>query len=394
MKLKAINPSQHKLAQAISLALLALAANQAQALSYTVSAPIPVDGALLNNAGQFIVDSTNGTFAAYNISTGTTGLRAQPPVVPGQSTPADYLVGWAFNDAGHVAGTAMDTVHDKWTATRWDTATGVGTPLNNLTDAFGNLAFGINNQDQVVGKAWNTTIGGGAYSPVYWDADGSVHNLGTLGGSQGQAWAINDTGTIVGSSFTTNDDADHATVWHNGSIIDLGTLTSSDNYSRAISINNAGQVVGFSGQSVDDPDAHAVLWNLDGTTAPIDLGLAQDDNINNIKLQINDAGTVITHTWDAGAGKLHSTVWNGGSFTDLNAASLTPEQIAAGWNLFALSINNQGVILASISVPGATSVQVALLTPTAVPVPGAVWLFSSALAGFVGMKRRKQGQGA
>jgi len=31
-----------------------------------------------------------------------------------------------------------------------------------------------------------------------------------------------------------------------------------------------------------------------------------------------------------------------------------------------------------------------LLTPSAVPIPAAVWLFGSALAGFIGFNRRKQ----
>ena len=84
-------------------------------------------------------------------------------------------------------------------------------------------------------------------------------------------------------------------------------------------------------------------------------------------------------------------MWDQGNFTDLS--SLIPAALAAdGMSLsnYLTQINQDGAIVGRILDSGNAAVGSYLLTPVAVPVPGAVWLFGSALAGFIGMKRRKQ----
>ena len=87
----------------------------------------------------------------------------------------------------------------------------------------------------------------------------SITDLGTLGGDYVHSMAtdINSRGQVVGWS---NGDSgtNHAFLWEDGKMTDLGTLPGSGG-SMAKGINNRGQVVGYSGHA-DSGTNHAVLW--------------------------------------------------------------------------------------------------------------------------------------
>ena len=89
-----------------------------------------------------------------------------------------------------------------------------------------------------------------------------------------RGFGINNNGVVVGDSafLATNTGASpvrHATLFGDGSRIDLGTLTK-QTYSRANSINGFNQVVGFSGPTLDTPKSRAFFWSK--STGMIDLG--------------------------------------------------------------------------------------------------------------------------
>lgn len=76
-------------------------------------------------------------------------------------------------------------------------------------------------------------------------------DLGTLGGTDSRAVAINDRGQVIGTSSTASGRY-HAFIWQDGVMTDLGVLPGKSN-SKAAAINDRGQVVG-------DSDDRAFLW--------------------------------------------------------------------------------------------------------------------------------------
>jgi probable HAF family extracellular repeat protein len=85
-------------------------------------------------------------------------------------------------------------------------------------------------------------------------------DLGTLdGGNHSWAQGINDSGQIVGYSWTTTEGNpyEHAFLYENGTMTDLGDL--GGNTSFATAINDNGQIVGYS--YTNTGELHAVLWN-------------------------------------------------------------------------------------------------------------------------------------
>jgi len=100
-------------------------------------------------------------------------------------------------------------------------------------------ATDINDAGQIVGWGYHNAI------PRAYLFDGiEFVDLGTLGGNISVAWAINESGKVVGAADT-EDGERHAFLWENGVMTRLGPFDG--NYSVAMDINERGVVVGSFG---------------------------------------------------------------------------------------------------------------------------------------------------
>ncbi|HZX27131.1 MAG TPA: DUF3466 family protein, partial [Telluria sp.] len=107
-------------------------------------------------------------------------------------------------------------------------------------------ASAINEVDEVVGSSRidSTTYNRHAFLySMHW-----MQDLGTLGGASSGANAINNRGQIVGSS-TTASGAEHAFLYRRGKMLDLNALPELQGTGwtlvNANGINDAGQIVGI-----------------------------------------------------------------------------------------------------------------------------------------------------
>ncbi len=79
----------------------------------------------------------------------------------------------------------------------------------------------------------------------------SVADLGTLGGTFGEANALNNKAWVVGDAFLPGDTVRHAFLWRKGVMKNLGTLGGPN--SLAAALNERGEITGFSDTSTPDP---------------------------------------------------------------------------------------------------------------------------------------------
>jgi probable HAF family extracellular repeat protein len=278
-----------------------------------------------------------------------------------------------INSYGQVVGENASAAF-LWTPTSPNGTTGSMVNLGTLPGWSSSIAYATNTPGQVVGESFR--IGPNPIPPLnnviehrafLWtpaapnSTTGSMVDLGDLpgGADYSRAYGINSMGQVVGES---DDDAPGAFVaflWTpgkpngtSGSMISLGDLSPSIDFSRARGINSMGQVVGAAAVGTAPVALHAFLWTPtapNGTTGTmVDLGELPGGTNESLASAINSQGQVVG-TSNAATGH-HAFLWTPttpnaatGVMFDLN--DLLDPTSGAGWTLtFARGINDFGQI--------------------------------------------------
>jgi len=174
------------------------------------------------------------------------------------------------------------------------------------------------------------TVSSAARFPNY-----SIADLGTLGGSESFAYAINDRGEIVGSSRLAGNNSTHGFVFGSGTMKDLNPLNSGDVQTVGPSdINNRGTVA--SGFIRDGVYSAAIFDTRSGEVTPLgSLGGVAFGSFNGTATSINDAGEVVGYSYVDDLTR-HAFLYQNGVMRDLGSL---------GGYSAALSINNAGDIV-------------------------------------------------
>lgn len=244
-------------------------------LSIYVGAPsFAVD---INNSGQIVVNFGGSAFVWSD------GIMYDLGTLGGSPTDAS-----AINDLGQIVGGSFtEDSSEYYHAFLWD---GWGmSDINLERDSF--FPYDINNRGQIVGQfgVWLDGKRRHEYHAFLWD--GKMHDLGTLGGRESCAVAINDFGQVVGVSETTSG-TQHAFLW-SGSMQDLSTLGGT--HSRANDINEKGQIVGSA--STAGGVVHAFLF--EGGMIDLNDFLPTGSNLEFWSaIAINNSGQIVVQAGD------------------------------------------------------------------------------------------------
>lgn len=221
------------------------------------------------------------------------------------------------------------------TATLW--SNGVATALTGHTSA-NSAAFSSNLNGQTVGVSWSNMpivpMPGYEYPYPHYDGHATLWSQGTatvlpgLYNSHGYASSINNQGQVVGWSLQGQYDT-VATRWDNNTPVALGALAG---YTmEAHSINDQGMVVG---NALQGYEISAVYWNSQNE-AQLLAGISDH---RGAAYAVNQNGVI--SGWSISAdGQQHATIWVDGQPVDLGRLG--------GYASYAYGLNNHGDVVGS-----------------------------------------------
>ena len=220
----------------------------------------------------------------------------------------EFFFADSINDSGKIVGgqaifNGPTSVALSWAspyATTWTVL-----PLLQPANFGGSFATGINNRGQIVGAFVlidDLPFVNGAQHATLWSGV-QVTDLGTLGGTNSDAAAINDSGQIVGWADIESG-AQHAASWIGTKVADLGTLGGTNSYANAVNIS--GEIVGAAETS--SGTQHAALFiggKVVDLNAALSHSLAAYITLTDA-VGINDSHLIVANGVDSRTGSNHA----------------------------------------------------------------------------------------
>lgn len=241
-------------------------------------------------------------------------LRAELPAGYNLTLIPQLYSARSINNHGQISGYTL--FNNSIYAAIWQNGT-----ITNLGSGFANA---INNSGQVAGV--------NSSGAVLWSNAQSIALPSLHSGDNTQVWGINDAGQVVGWSGSF---LNVPVVWNGTNITQLSPALAEG---EARAINNNGKITGYGNVgSYLEPELHAMLWNGDSVT---DLGTLNGQNVQNYSAgqSINDAGQIVGSSAFA-ASVNHAVLWDSGVMTDLGALG-NSMSLSEAWD-----INNKGQIV-------------------------------------------------
>ena len=276
-----------------------------------------------------------------------------------------------LNNKGQIVGWSLNTVADPFSPIDAVLGSSNGTQTRAVlwqhgqmqdlgTLGTGNDAIAglINERGQIAGISSTTATANPATGipttdPFFWE-NGTMVDLGSLGGAIGFTTAMNNRGQVIGVSsvaanpgaclFNGEGDPDcHPFLWDRGKLIDLNTSTVGGNPLIAYGINDAGEVVGIG--AFPNAPSDAYLWREGVAT---DLGHLSD--CGSFANAINSHGQVVGGTFSCQTSNhARAFLWEEGSMIDLNSVIPANSSLEL---VIAFGINDRGEIAGEGVPPG------------------------------------------
>lgn len=271
---------------------------------------------------------------------------------PGDPTAGPSTYARGVNGAGIVAG-YTNTSQQDWYPVRWTAAGAVDTLVGFSTFPYnGGFAYGVNEAGSIAGCSWvltgnpqnlnaavwspdgsvqNLGTMGGQWSCAYaisggfvvgeaagqwsggrafrWTADSGMEDLGALGGPHSRAWGVNAQGEVVGEADQQASGVPGAFLWTPAAGLQrLPQLEAGISYGAGYAINDAGDAVGYSETPYGD---HAMLWRASGEA--VDLSYLSDRQsalrAHGHALAISPGGLIAGYEYNPATGRLEAALW-------------------------------------------------------------------------------------